>query len=205
MKAIAYMRVSTKIGQTIENQRLVIQQWCLAHETEIEDILWLEESESTRKQRPIQQRAFDLLLNGEYQTLICVALDRWGRSTIELVDTLNKLIASGTRIVFIRNGLDLKETSYDATAKMYIQMLSAFAEYEREKIRERILDGQKRARQEGKKLGRTFGAKDKKPRRRSGYWLRWVREREKQKEQKHKKSWEDKLTAVNNTKKEKSK
>ena len=55
--------------------------------------------------------------------------------------------------------------------------MSAFAEFERELIRERTLDGLERARRQGKHLGRPFGSKDSRPRKRSGYWLKHAAKR----------------------------
>jgi DNA invertase Pin-like site-specific DNA recombinase len=49
---------------------------------------------------------------------------------------------------------------------LYANILAAFANFERERIRERTYAGLARARAQGKKLGRPKGAKDKRPRRR---------------------------------------
>jgi len=57
---------------------------------------------------------------------------------------------------------------------MFWQMLGVFAEYERELIVARTNAGLARARKQGKKLGRPLGSKDKKRRRRSGYYNRWL-------------------------------
>jgi DNA invertase Pin-like site-specific DNA recombinase len=53
-------------------------------------------------------------------------------------------------------------------------MLGVFAEYERELIVSRTLSGLERAKRQGKTLGRPAGSKDGKPRRKSGYLLRWA-------------------------------
>ena len=45
-------------------------------------------------------------------------------------------------------------------------------------ISETIKMGLQRAKLNGKKLGRQFGSKDKKPRSRIGYWKRWSKKEE---------------------------
>ncbi len=58
------------------------------------------------------------------------------------------------------------------------QILSAFAEFERELIRERTIEGIRRAKLKGKQVGRPKGSKDTKKRKRSGYILREVRKKQ---------------------------
>ena len=57
--------------------------------------------------------------------------------------------------------------------KFFFTILSGIAELEIEMIRDRINLGLRRAEKQGKKLGRPKGAKDKKRRVKSGYYLRW--------------------------------
>lgn len=59
-----------------------------------------------------------------------------------------------------------------ATGKLMFNLLSAFAEFERDLIRERTLDGLARAKKQGKQLGRPKGSKDRKDRKKGGYYLR---------------------------------
>ena len=58
--------------------------------------------------------------------------------------------------------------------KMVATVIGAVAEMEHELIRERALAGLERARAHGDKLGRPRGAKDKKQRKKSGYFLRYA-------------------------------
>jgi len=60
---------------------------------------------------------------------------------------------------------------------LHFQILSAFAEFERELIRERTLEGLHRARSQGKNIGRPKGSRDTKRRKRSGYILREAKKR----------------------------
>ena len=64
-----------------------------------------------------------------------------------------------------------------ATGKLHFTILSAFAEFERELIRERTIEGLRRAKSQGKKPGRPVGSRDKKKRRTDGYFQRYESKR----------------------------
>jgi DNA invertase Pin-like site-specific DNA recombinase len=163
---------------TVENQKPVLEDWLSRNsKPEKDSILWLEEQESTRNTRPVRENAIQLLRTGEYDTLLCTRLDRWGRSTIEIISSVMELIGKGSRIVFCQQGYDFSKDNEDPFAKNQFQIMASFAELERSLIRLRTLDGLERARKEGKTLGRPLGSKDKKVRRKSGYFLRYVKDK----------------------------
>lgn len=62
-----------------------------------------------------------------------------------------------------------------AWARPILKMLMVLAEFERELIVSRILEGLKRAKREGKRLGRPPGKRDGRPRAKSGYYLRYFK------------------------------
>ena len=64
-----------------------------------------------------------------------------------------------------------------ASGKLQFQILSAFAEFERSLISERTKEGLRRAKLQGKQLGRPKGSKDKKVRKKSGYYVREINKR----------------------------
>ena len=66
-----------------------------------------------------------------------------------------------------------------ASGKLHFQILSAFAEFERELIRERTLEGLKHTKMQGTILGRPKGSKDSKPRPKSGYIIKEAEKRKK--------------------------
>lgn len=168
MKAIIYIRTS-KIDQHPENQGIELKKYC-----ENNNILYdlYEERESTRKSRPIKHMVMNLLRNKDYDTLIIWKLDRWGRSIQELIMDLNELTDKGIQIISLKENIDYST----ASGKLFANMLSAFADYEREIIRERIMLGLMRAKHQGKQLGRPKGSIDKKRRRKSGYYNRWSKQ-----------------------------
>lgn len=178
-KIAAYMRVSKRIGMTVENQKPIIENW-LKNNTDTSkiEVHWFVEEESTRKELPEREKVIRLLGIREYDTLICVRLDRWGRSTTDIVLSIEYIIKNNVRVIFIQNGFDWVKDSYNSTNKLQLDLLSAFANFERELISERTKEGLARAKAQGKKFGRPIGSKDKKTRRKSGYYMRWINERE---------------------------
>ena len=175
----AYLRVSKRIGMTVENQRPIIENW-IKNNTDPSkvEVHWFTEEESTRKELPEREKVIRLLAIREYDTLICVRLDRWGRSTTDIVLSIENIIKNNIRVIFIQNGFDWVKDTYNSTNKLQLDLLSSFANFERELISERSKEGLARAKAQGTKFGRPVGSKDKKTRRKSGYYMRWIKERE---------------------------
>ncbi|MCK6648728.1 MAG: recombinase family protein [Bacteroidia bacterium] len=168
-KYALYCRVSTT-EQTNENQKLRLIQYSSDKNLEFD---LFEETESTRKTRPVKQELLSKLRTGVYEGVIVYKLDRWARSSTELILDTKELIDKGIGFVSISDNLDFST----ASGKLHFQILCAFAEFERELIRERTIEGLKRAKAQGKVAGRPKGSKDSKPRRKSGYILRMALKR----------------------------
>lgn len=152
MKAILYARVSRTDLHT-ENQLAALERWRLAHADEIEDCLTLQEEMTTRKTRPKKEEALQLFRRSEYDTIVVLKIDRWARSMIELIQDVQTIIDSGGRFISIDNGFDFSK-KLSASQQLQFQIFAAFAEFEREIIRERTLEGLARVRAQGKRLGR---------------------------------------------------
>ena len=170
IKRIAiYCRVSTR-DQHPENQGIQLEEYAkrMGYDYKI-----FEETESTRKTRPVKQDLMNRLRQKEFDGILVLKLDRFARSLSELIMDVKELTDKGIAFISLKDNLDLST----ATGKLQFHILSAFAEFEREIIRERTLDGLSRAKANGSKLGRPQGAKDKKNRRKSGYHLRWQKEK----------------------------
>lgn len=172
MKKIAlYVRVSTN-DQTVENQKIRLIDYAEKNGLDY-DIF--EEIESTRKTRPVKQALLARLRNHDYDAVVVFKLDRWARSSTELILDTKELIDKGIGFISISDNLDFST----AAGKLHFQILSAFAEFERELIRERTIEGLRRAKMQGKKAGRPKGSKDTKKRKKSGYILREATKRQK--------------------------
>src|SRR5664280_495494 len=172
MKNVAlYIRVSGQT-QTVENQRIRLIEYA---ETKQFNFDLFEEVESTRKTRPVKQALLAKLRENQYDAVIVYKLDRWARSSTELILDTKELLDKGVGFISISDNLDFST----AAGKLHFQILSAFAEFERELIRERTIEGLKRSKAQGKIPGRPKGSKDSKKRRKSGYILREAKKRQK--------------------------
>jgi len=147
LNVAVYVRVS-KIDLHPENQLIELEQFCRAMGY---NYLVFSEKETTRKTRPIKQEVFKLALERKFDMILIYKLDRWARSLQELINDLNILKSRKVRFQSLRDNIVLDD---DPRNMLMIQILGAFAEFEREMIRERTLAGLARARAEGKTLGR---------------------------------------------------
>ena len=168
MRIASYCRVSTR-DQHPENQRIELEEYAkrMGYDYEV-----FEERESTRKTRPIKQALLKRLREKEFDGVLVWRLDRWGRSLSEMILEVKELTDRGIAFVSLKDNLDLSTSN----GRLIFHIFSALAEFEREIIRERTILGLERVKKEGKRLGRPFGSKDKKRRRRSGYLRRYLKE-----------------------------
>ena len=146
MKVAIYARVSMQ-EQNTKNQINPLIEYCRRMQWDYEVF---EEKESSRKTRPIQWDLFNRLLKKEYDGLLIYKFDRWARSTKELIEHIERLLEKDIAIYSYTENIDLKSSM----GRAMFTILSAFAQLERDIIRERTLAGLARAKAQGKKLGR---------------------------------------------------
>jgi len=156
MKAAIYIRVSRQ-DLNLDNQRIPLEEYAkrMGWEYTI-----FKEKESTRKTRPVQWELYNRLLKREFDILLFYKLDRWARSLPELISHVNTLLEKGIRVVSYTENLDFSTSM----GQLMFHIFGAFAQFERDMIRERTIAGLERARAQGKKLGRPRKRKEhKKP------------------------------------------
>lgn len=146
MKIAIYIRVS-KRDMHPENQKIKLVEYAEKNDWEYEVF---EEKESTRKTRPVKEEVLRRLRSKEFDGLLILKLDRWARSLPELSMEIKELADRGITFISLKDSIDLST----ATGRLQFHIICAFAEFERDLIRERTLDGLDRARRQGKKLGR---------------------------------------------------
>lgn len=149
---LAYMRVSTG-EQSTETQRHVI-----AERYNVDKDGWFQDEAVSGAVKAIQRTGFSDLFKyaRKGDTLIVVAIDRLGRDTIDVLETVEALKKKGVAVISMREGFDL---STDA-GKMVLTVLAAVAELERSNIRARQMAGIERAKAEGRALGRKKAIDD---------------------------------------------
>jgi DNA invertase Pin-like site-specific DNA recombinase len=101
----------------------------------------------------LRQKREDLLAAArrrELDVVVVWRLDRWGRSLVDLVTTLQELVALEVGFVSLSEALDMTTPS----GRALVGMLAVFSEFERDILRDRVKAGIAQARKEGRPHGR---------------------------------------------------
>jgi DNA invertase Pin-like site-specific DNA recombinase len=150
-RAVLYLRVST-IDQTTANQERELREIAGRIGCEIVKV-YKDHGISGAKGRN-GRPAFDALCRDaarrQFDVIMAWSVDRLGRSLQDLVGFLSEIHALKVDLYLHQQGLD---TTTPAGKAMF-QMMGVFAEFERAMIQERVRAGLRRARGEGKRLGR---------------------------------------------------
>jgi DNA invertase Pin-like site-specific DNA recombinase len=150
-RAVLYLRVST-VEQTTANQERELREIAGRMGCRITKV-YKDHGISGAKGRD-KRPAFDALCKAtarrEFDVVMAWSVDRLGRSLQDLVAFLGELHAVGIDLFLHQQGLD---TTTPAGKAMF-GMMGVFAEFERSMIQERVRAGLRRARDEGKQLGR---------------------------------------------------
>ena len=143
-----YARVSTHDQQTLPLQLSAMREhvehrgWAI--------VMKVEDVGSGVRERPKREDLIRAARRRELDLILVWRLDRWGRSLVDLVTTLQELTALQVGFVSLSEALDLTTPSGRALAGM----LAVFAEFERDILRDRVKAGIAQARKEGRPHGR---------------------------------------------------
>lgn len=149
-RVAAYVRVSTA-EQNHAMQLDDIRKLAELRGWEIVSVI--EEKASGAKLRPARQKLIAEAKAGAVDAIVTWKLDRWGRSTLDLLSTLTDLDSAGVAFVSVRDSIDMTTPQ----GRLMVQLLAAFAEFERAQIRERVTAGLKRAQRHGTRSGKAIG------------------------------------------------
>jgi len=142
-----YARVSTHDQQTLPLQIRAMREYAAKRGWTI--VAQMKEVGSGAAQRE-RRATLIAAARREIDVVLVWRLDRWGRSVADLVSSLQELQHLRVAFVSLTEALDLTTPAGRAMAGL----LSVFAEFEREILRERVRAGLVHARQQGKQLGR---------------------------------------------------
>ena len=117
----------------------------------------------TKDSRPALNTMLIEMRQGLFDCILIYKLDRLGRSLKHLINICEEIHNKGIDLIVMTQNLDTKT----ASGKLLFHILGAVAQFERELISERTKAGLKKAKNVGKR------GKDKKPRKKGGYNLRY--------------------------------
>lgn len=149
MRVALYARVNTA-EQTADNQLFELRRYCEARGWTIVEEFVDQGVSGAKDSRPALDALMAAARRRTVDAVVVWRLDRLGRSLHHLLNTLDELTSRGVAFVSLGEGID----TGTAAGRLQLHILGALAEFERERIRERVVLGLQRARRQGRTLGR---------------------------------------------------
>lgn len=154
-KTVGYIRVST-LTQDVENQRHEILEWANSRKVLIDE--WIAVELSSRKSEA--ERQIDKVRELNKGDLLVVAeLSRLGRSTGQVINLVNGLVARGIGLEALKQNISIKPGNgeMDQQAKIMVTVFSLMAELERDLIAQRTKQALAARKASGQRLGKPKG------------------------------------------------
>jgi putative DNA-invertase from lambdoid prophage Rac len=155
-KVAIYCRVSTN-DQSCERQERDLLAYAQRANFEVIGI-FKETVSGVKEQRTQRKKLMALAQDRQIDAILVTELTRWGRSTIDLMQTIHELAAWNVSLI-AQTGIQFDIST--AQGKLLASLMASLAEFERDLIRERVRSGLAAARARGKKLGRQHGERPK--------------------------------------------
>ena len=149
MSIVGYRRVSA-VDQNFDRQDLGA----------VDKLFEEKLSGKNAKDRPALNSMLDWVREGD--TVLVHSIDRLARDLRDLQTIIETLKDKGVAISFLTESLTFTAKSDDAFAKLQLQMMGAFAEFERNIIRKRQAEGIAKAKSKGLYKGRPKTVDDQK-------------------------------------------
>ena len=156
---VGYIRVSTDT-QVTSNQKNEILNY--AHDLHVKVDKFIDVTMSSRKNTRdrLIDELFTALSSGD--TLIISELSRLGRSTQEVLQTIEKLMSIGVELHIIKQKMIINPNNKnDFVSKAMITLMSLFSELERDLISQRTTEALKARKDQGVILGKPKGTTQK--------------------------------------------
>lgn len=155
-RAVIYCRVSTA-DQSCARQKDELKRFAERAGYEVSGI-FMETGSGVRVDRAERRKLMALAQAREIDAILVTELSRWGRSTIDLISTLQELESYRISLIAITGMTFDLATPH---GRMLATVLAGIAEFERDLISERVKSGLAAARARGKVLGRQKGERPK--------------------------------------------
>ena len=129
MAIVLYARVSS-IGQNLDRQ---------LQDSDKYDRVFEDKCSGKNTDRPALQEMLNYIREGD--EVYAHELSRLARNTFDLIDLVNKILAKGVSIHFIKENLHFSPDKDDATSQLILTILASIAQFERTLIRTRQREG----------------------------------------------------------------
>jgi DNA invertase Pin-like site-specific DNA recombinase len=150
IRAALYMRVST-VDQHPETQGIELRQFAKQRGYEIVREYVDHGVSGTKARRPALDKLLQEARRRSFDVMLVWSCDRLARSTKHFLEVLDELNGYGIRFVSLREAIDTD----GPLGRAIVVIISAIAELERSLIVERVRAGMRRAKLEGRRIGRT--------------------------------------------------
>lgn len=146
MSNLAYKRVSS-IDQNIDRQLSGMKF----------DYVWVDTCSGSTKNRPELKRMLTESASLRRNDILHIhSIDRLARNLKDLINIINEVIKRGVSIKFHKENLTFEEDNQNPIQNLMLHVMGACAEFERNLIKERQMEGILAAKKKGKKFGRPI-------------------------------------------------
>jgi DNA invertase Pin-like site-specific DNA recombinase len=149
-RAALYLRVST-VDQNPETQALDLRQFAVQRGLQIVETYTDHGVSGTKARRPALDKLMEDARRHKFDVVVVWSCDRLARSTKHLLQVLDELNGFGIQFLSQREAIDTE----GPLGRAIIVIVSAIAELERSLIVERVRAGMRRAKLEGRQIGRA--------------------------------------------------
>lgn len=159
MRVFGYARTSTFLQEaSIDAQKKKIKQYCEMKEWTLEKLYVDKGKSGANTDRPAWQKLMKEIEEGRIQAVVFTKFDRVARSLSDLLIIVDGLEKKNVNLCSIDDSISTEGPQ----GRLMLQIIGAFAEFERTTIRQRLEEGLARAKAQGKRLGRKPKNPDKK-------------------------------------------
>ena len=152
---VLYTRISTSINQKVDRQIVDKDQY---------DYVLIDTCSGSIPlfQRPNGGQIEKLIKRGELNELHVHSIDRLGRNTIDVLSTWKDFTEKGIRIICKNPSIQNidEDGKVDQFSSLLTGILSILSQYERDQIRERIMEGVRIRKEKGLYRGRRINTRD---------------------------------------------
>ena len=150
MKTAIYARVSTGDQQTLPLQIKTMRDYAKKRKWKVVEE-FKEVGSGANDQRPKRAELLSLARQRKIDAVVVMRLDRWGRSMVDIITTVNELVELDVVFVSVTNEYLDMTSPY---GKILMALFAGFAETERALLSERVKEGIAHAKSKGKRHGR---------------------------------------------------